>query len=222
MPTKSERSAPMKSVSVPTRTICTTTRWRSAGTKAAARTVAKKRRVASPRTWRPSRRLAPRRASAPGGRGARPIASTAMGPVLRRGRELQVPGGDEPAVLAGREPPEEVPVARAVGARVPAHDTVERRPQGEEPRVLREEAVQERRRLAEGAPVVSLAAEPGEHRGEGLAVARGLVHQRLAPGSRRSPRRGKGRSPKLRRSPPTASRVPEKGSTRNPRPPGPP
>src|SRR5438552_3086215 len=181
MPTKRERSAPIRSVSVPTRTICTTTRWRSAGTKAAARTVAKKRRVASPRTWRPSRRLAPRRASAPGGRGARPIASTAMGPVLRRGRELQVPGGDEPAVLAGREPPEEVPVARAVGARVPAHDTVERRPQGEEPRVLREEAVQERRRLAEDAPVVSLAAEPGEHRGEGLAVARGLVHERLAP-----------------------------------------
>ena len=111
----------MKSVSVPTRTICTTTRWRSAGTKAAARTVAKKRRVASPRIWRPSRRLAPRRVSTPGGRGAWPSASTAMG-------KLQVPGAEEPAVLARREPPGETPVARAVGARVPAHETVERRP----------------------------------------------------------------------------------------------
>src|SRR6266478_2534887 len=65
MPTKRERSAPMSSVSVPTRTICRTTRWRSAGTKATARTVAKKRRVASPSTWRPSRRLAPRCVSFP-------------------------------------------------------------------------------------------------------------------------------------------------------------
>src|SRR5438876_2059532 len=174
MPTKSERSAPMKSVSVPTRTICTTTRWRSAGTKAAARTVAKKRRVASPSTWRPSRRLAPRRVSAPGGRGARPSASTAMG-------KLQVPGAEEPAVLARREPPEETPVARAVGARVPAHETVERRPQGEEPAVLREQAVEERRRLAEGAPVILLAAQPREHRRDHLVVARGLVRERLTP-----------------------------------------
>src|SRR5204862_136950 len=174
MPTKSERSAPMKSVSVPTRTICTTTRWRSAGTKAAARTVAKKRRVASPRIWRPSRRLAPRRVSTPGGRGAWPSASTAMG-------KLQVPGAEEPAVLACREPPEEIPVARAVGARVPAHETVERRPQGEEPAVLREQAVEERRRLAEGAPVILLAAQPREHRRDRLVVARGLVHERLTP-----------------------------------------
>src|SRR5205809_885316 len=174
MPTKSERSAPMKSVSVPTRTICTTTRWRSAGTKAAARTVAKKRRVASPRIWRPSRRLAPRRVSTPGGRGAWPSASTAMG-------KLQVPGAEEPAVLARREPPEETPVARAVGARVPAHESVERRPQGEEPAVLREQAVEERRRLAEGAPVVLFAAQPREHGGDHLVMARGLVHERLTP-----------------------------------------
>src|SRR5439155_1145959 len=174
MPTKRERSAPMSSVSVPTRTICRTTRWRSAGTKAAARTVAKKRRVASPSTWRPSRRLAPRRVSAPGGRGARPSASTAMG-------KLQVPGAAEPAVLARREPPEEVPVVRAVGARVPAHEIVERRPQGEEPPVLREQAVEERRCLAEGAPVVLLAAQPREHGGDHLLVARGLVHERLTP-----------------------------------------
>src|SRR6266704_3270579 len=137
MPTKRERSAPMSSVSVPTRTICRTTRWRSAGTKAAARTVAKKRRVASPRTWRPSRRLAPRRVSAPGGRGAWPSASTAMG-------KLQVPGAAEPAAL-------------------------------------REQAVEERRRLAEGAPVVLLAAQPREHRRDHLVVARGLVHERLTP-----------------------------------------
>src|SRR5205823_2516287 len=181
MPTKSERSAPMKSVSVPTRTICTTTRWRSAGTKAAARTVAKKRRVASPRIWRPSRRLAPRRARIPDRRGAWPTASTAMRAVLRLGPELQVPGAEEPAVLARREPPGETPVARAVGARVPAHETVERRPQGEEPAVLREQAVEERRRLAEGAPVVLLAAQPREHGGDHLVVARGLVHERLTP-----------------------------------------
>src|SRR6059036_1495484 len=174
MPTKRERSAPMSSVSVPTRTICRTTRWRSAGTKAAARTVAKKRRVASPRTWRPSRRLAPRRVSAPGGRGAWPSASTAMG-------KLQVPGAAEPAVLARGEPPEETPVARSVGARVPAHETVERRPQGEEPAVLREQAVEERRRLAEGAPVVLLAAQPREHRRDHLVLARDLVHERLTP-----------------------------------------
>src|SRR5438034_651484 len=174
MPTKSERSAPMKSVSVPTRTICTTTRWRSAGTKAAARTVAKRRRVASRGIWRPSRRLAPRRVSAPGGRGAWPSASTAMG-------KLQVPGAEEPAVLARRERPGETPVARAVGARVPAHETVEWRPQGEEPPVLREQAVEERRRLAEGAPVVLLAAQPREHGGDHLVVARGLVHERLTP-----------------------------------------
>src|SRR5947208_14050748 len=174
MPTKRERSAPMSSVSVPTRTICRTTRWRSAGTKAAARTVAKKRRVASPRTWRPSRRLAPRRVSAPGGRGAWPSASTAMG-------KLQVPGAEDPAVLARREAPEETPVARAVGARVPAHETVERRPQGEEPAVLREQAVEERRRLAEGAPVILLAAQPREPRRDHLMVARGLVHERLTP-----------------------------------------
>src|SRR5216117_3197706 len=174
MPTKRERSAPMRSVSVPTRTICRTTRWRSAGTKAAARTVAKKSRVASPRTWRPSRRLAPRRVSTPGGRGAWPSASTAMG-------KLQVPGAEEPAVLARREPPGETPVARAVGARVPAHETVEWRPQGEEPPVLREQAVEERRRLAEGAPVVLLAAQPREHGGDHLVVARGLVHERLTP-----------------------------------------
>src|SRR5438552_720486 len=181
MPTKSERSAPMRSVSVPTRTICTTTRWRSAGTKAAARTVAKKRRVASPRIWRPSRRLAPRRARIPDRRGAWPTASTAMRALLRLGPELQVPGAAEPAVLARREPPEEAPVACAVGARVPAHQPVERRPQGEEPAVLREQAVEERRRLAEGAPVVLLAAQPREHRGDHLVVARGLVHERLAP-----------------------------------------
>src|SRR6266404_4148858 len=174
MPTKRERSAPMSSVSVPTRTICTTTRWRSAGTKAAARTVAKKRRVASPRIWRPSRRLAPRRVSTPGGRGAWPSASTAMG-------KLQVPGAEEPAVLARREPPGETPVARPVGARVPAHETVEWRPQGEEPPVLREQAVEERGRLAEGAPVVLLAAQPREHGGDHLVVARGLVHERLTP-----------------------------------------
>src|SRR2546422_426838 len=174
MPTKRERSAPMSSVSVPTRTICRTTRGRSAGTKAAARTVAKKSGVASRRTWRPSRRLAPRRVSTPGGRGAWPSASTAMG-------KLQVPGAEEPAVLARREPPEETPVARAVGARVPAHETVERRPQGEEPAVLREQAVEERRRLAEGAPVILLAAQPREHRRDHLVVARGLVHERLTP-----------------------------------------
>src|SRR5205809_4388299 len=181
MPTKSERSAPMRSVSVPTRTICTTTRWRSAGTKAAARTVAKKRRVASPRIWRPSRRLAPRRARIPDRRGAWPTASTAMRALLRLGPELQVPGAAEPAVLARREPPEEAPVACAVGARVPAHQPVERRPQGEEPAVLREQAVEERRRLAEGAPVVLLAAQPREHRRDHLVVARGLVHERLTP-----------------------------------------
>src|SRR5881392_2057271 len=181
MPTKSERSAPMKSVSVPTRTICTTTRWRSAGTKAAARTVAKKRRVASPRIWRPSRRLAPRRARMPERRGAWRTASTAMRALLRLGPELQVPGAAQPAVLARREPPEEAPVACAVGARVPAHQPVERRPQGEEPAVLREQAVEERRRLAEGAPVVLLAAQPREHGGDHLVVARGLVHERLTP-----------------------------------------
>src|SRR5438552_1249307 len=181
MPTKSERSAPMRSVSVPTRTICTTTRWRSAGTKAAGRTVAKMRRVAAPRIWRPSRRRAPRRARMPDRRGAWPTASTAMRALLRLGPELQVPGAAEPAVLARREPPEEAPVACAVGARVPAHQPVERRPQGEEPAVLREQAVEERRRLAEGAPVVLLAAQPREHRGDHLVVARGLVHERLAP-----------------------------------------
>src|SRR5213078_1497299 len=181
MPTKRERSAPMSSVSVPTRTICRTTRWRSAGTKAAARTVAKKRRVASPRIWRPSRRLAPRRARIPDRRGAWPTASTAMRALLRLGPELQVPGAEEPAVLARREPPGETPVARAVGARVPAHETVERRPQGEEAPVLREQAVEERRRLAEGAPVVLFAAQPREHGGDHLVVARGLVHERLTP-----------------------------------------
>src|SRR5207245_232217 len=56
-----------------------------------------------------------------------------------------------------------------------------RRPQGEESAVLREQAVEERRRLAEGAPVVPLAAQPWEHRDQRLVVARGLVHERLAP-----------------------------------------
>src|SRR5881296_706197 len=162
MPTKSERSAPMRSVSVPTRTICTTTRCRSAGPKAAARTAAKKRRVASPRIWRPSRRLAPMRARMPERRGTWPTASTAMRAVLL-GPELQVPGAAQPPVLARREPPDEVPVAGAVGARVPAHHPVERRPQGEDPAVLREQAVEEGRRLAEGAPVVLLAPQPREH-----------------------------------------------------------
>src|SRR5919197_6618702 len=95
--------------------------------------------------------------------------------------KLQVPGASEPAVLARREPPEEVPVARTVGARVPAYETVERRPQGDEPAVLRQQAVEERRRLAEGAPVVLLAAQPREHRGDHLVVPGGLVRERLAP-----------------------------------------
>jgi len=50
MPTKRESNAPIQSVSVPTRTICTTIRWRSGGAALMLRTAAKKSDVASPST----------------------------------------------------------------------------------------------------------------------------------------------------------------------------
>src|SRR5439155_4164 len=148
MPTKIERRAPIDRVSVPTRTICTTTRCRSIGAKAEARTVAAKSEAASPSTWRRSRRPAPRRPSGPGRRGTRPTASTAM--VVA---PFEMPGADQPVPLARDEPPGHVPHAGAIRLGVPAVESVERRPQGEHPAVLRQHAVEERRHLSGPPPV---------------------------------------------------------------------
>src|SRR5262245_59358132 len=150
MPTKRESNAPIQSVSVPTRTICTTARWRSVDPARSERRTAKKRDVASPSTWRTSRMVAPRRAKGlrPGERGS---ASTAMGrSPLARGRpaEVEVYRAEQAAVLAGDEAPEEVPVVVPVGLRLPAEDAVEGGPDGQDPAVPGEHAVGERRGLA--------------------------------------------------------------------------
>src|SRR5215467_842094 len=159
MPTKRESRAPIQSVSVPTRTICTTNRCRSAGAALMLRMDAKKREVASPSTWRTSRRVAPMRANGLA-RGERGRASTAMRHSARvsgRRTEVEVHGTEQPAVLAGGESPEKAPVLLAVGAGVPAKEAVERRPQGEDTDVLGQEAVDERGGLTEAARVVLLA-----------------------------------------------------------------
>src|SRR5262245_19176908 len=129
MPTNMESNAPIQSVSVPTRTICTTTRWRSVGAARMARMTAKKRDVASPSTWRTCRMVAPSRVKglALGERGR---ASTAMGrsPAVRGRTEVEVHGAEQPAILAGEEAPEDVPVLAPVGLRLPAEEAVERCP----------------------------------------------------------------------------------------------
>src|SRR5262245_18632948 len=173
MPTKSERRAPIQSVSVPTRTICAATRPRSASAAGARRTAAMKSVPASPSTWRTSRMPAPRRATGPSGRRA-PTASIATA-------RLEVPRAAEATVLARDEAPGRVPVARAVGARVPADDAVERRPQVEDAPVLREEAVRERERLAVAAAVVACGADDRKRRHEPLVTPRCLVREPLPP-----------------------------------------
>src|SRR5581483_3186422 len=182
MPTKSERSAPIHSVSTPTRTICATTRCRSIGTKRTVRSVAAKRRLASPSTCNTSRTPVPRRANGRTRGADLPTASTAIGLVLGRvRRELDVPGGDHPTVLARDEPPEERPVAGAVGPGVPAKDAVERRPVLDHAAVPRQQAVEERRGLAEASPVLLLAAQHGKQRQQPLVVAGRLVGADLPP-----------------------------------------
>src|SRR5881296_2754394 len=176
MPTKIERRAPIDRVSVPTRTICTTTRCRSIGAKAEARTAAAKSEAASPSTWRRSRMPAPRRPTGPGRRGTRPTASTAM--VVA---PFEVPGADQPVPLARDEPPGHVPCAGAIRLGVPAVESVERRPQGEHPAVLRQHAVEERRHLSGPPPVNLDAPAHGEERREALAVPGGLVRLPLPP-----------------------------------------
>src|SRR5438093_1783412 len=176
MPTKIERRAPIDRVSVPTRTICTMTLWRSIGAKAEARTAAAKREAASPSTWRMSRMPAPRRPTGPGRRGTRPTASTAMALA-----PIEVPRADQPVSLARDEPPGHVPRAGAIRLGVPAVESVEGRPQGEHPAVLRHHAVEERRHLSEPPPVSLDAPAHGEDRREALAVPGGLVRLPLPP-----------------------------------------
>src|SRR5207244_12824380 len=176
MPTKIERRAPIDRVSVPTRTICTTTRCRSIGAKAEARTAAAKSEAASARTWRRSRGPAPRRPSGPGPRGTRPTASTAM--VVA---PFEMPGADQPIPRARDEPPGHVPRAGAIRLGVPAVESIERRPQGEHPAVLRQHAVEERRHLSGPPPVNLDAPAHGEERREALAVPGGLVRLPLPP-----------------------------------------
>src|SRR5579862_2220566 len=151
MPTNSERRAPIQSVSVPTRTSWAATRPRSTTASGVSRTVATNNCVASPRIWRTSRTCAPRRPSGPG---SRAIALT----------ELEVPRATHPPVLAADEPPDRVPVERAIRARVPAQEAVERRPHLEDAAILRQETIGQRRSLPEASLAVALAAEDGEDR----------------------------------------------------------
>src|SRR5947207_6533135 len=176
MPTKTDRRAPIDSVSVPTRTICTTTRWRSTGTKADARTAAVKSDAASPSTWSTSRSPAPSRPIGPGRRGTRPIASTAMA-----GAPVEVTRADEPLPLAREQPPAEVPGGVTVGLRVPPVEAVERRPERQDAAVLRHQAVKHRRHLAEPSSVRLDAPADREDRRQLLPVAGGLVRLALPP-----------------------------------------
>src|SRR5438128_1926350 len=176
MPTKTERRAPIGRVSVPTRTICATTRWRSIGAKAVARAVAMKSEVASPSTCRTSRMRAPRRPSGPGDRGTRAIASTAMVAAPR-----EVPGGDQPLPLARDEPPADVPGPGAARLGVPPVEAVERRPHREHAAILRHQAIENGRHLPEPPPVRLDAPTDREESREPLAMSRRLVRLPLAP-----------------------------------------
>src|SRR5947199_1425 len=141
-----------------------------------ARTAAAKSEAASPSTRRRSRMPAPRRPTGPGRRGTRPTASTAM--VVA---PFEMPGADQPVPLARDEPPGHVPCAGAIRLGVPAVESVERRPQGEHPAVLRQHAVEERRHLSGRPPVNLDAPAHGEERREALAVPGGLVRLPLPP-----------------------------------------
>src|SRR5579885_2615807 len=149
-------------------------RWRSRGAWTSARTVAAKRSVASPSTWSTVSTPVPRRAKGRGRPGAR-AASVASGR-SPRGPARDVPGAEEVTALARDEPPEEVPVAAAVGLRVPAKHAPERGPQPEHAAVCGREAVDQRGRLAETPAVERAAAERRKERPEvGLAAARVVV-----------------------------------------------
>src|SRR5579871_838875 len=179
MPTNSESRAPIGRVSVPMRTSCTTMRRRSRGTCASVRKVAPKRRVASPSTWSTASTPPPRRAKGRG-RPAPRMASVASG--RSPGRAAGgVPRADKAAPLAGEEPPQQVPVAAAVGGGVPAQHAPERRPEREHAAIHRGQAVDERGRLAEAAAVDLAAAHRGEEREQARVPAARVVALLLAP-----------------------------------------
>src|SRR5688572_19677453 len=178
MPTNRESRAAMGSVSVPMRTSCATTRRRSCSVRGTARTAPTRRVAISPSNWSISRMPAPSRPSTPGSRGRVPIASIAIVPI-------QVPGTEEVPVLARRESVEQVPVADALagigGPRVPACEGVERRPRAQDAAVLRHQAVEDGRGLAEPPAVLVDVAEEREERVQPLVPPAVVVERLPAP-----------------------------------------